>query len=105
MGISDAFLAADLLASAIHDGLTGRQPMDDALARYQHRRDRLTANGFELTLATARLAALPARHLALYQAAAEQPDLASQIFGVLGGSIPITDVYSDTHIQAALTQR
>lgn len=105
MGMSDAFLAADLLAGPIHDGLTGRQPMDAALAGYQHRRDLLTAKGFELTLATARLAALPARHLALYQVAAEQPDLASQIFGVLGGSVPIAAVYSDTHIQAALTQR
>ncbi|HTA03427.1 MAG TPA: NAD(P)/FAD-dependent oxidoreductase [Streptosporangiaceae bacterium] len=104
MGISDAFLAADLLAGAIDDGLTGRQLMDDALAQYQHRRDVLTANGFELTLATARLAPLPARHQALYEAAAEDPDLASQIFGVLGGSIPIADVYSDTHIPAALTQ-
>jgi 2-polyprenyl-6-methoxyphenol hydroxylase-like FAD-dependent oxidoreductase len=103
-GISDAFLAADLLAGAIHSGLTGRKPVDQALAGYQHRRDLLTANGFELTLATARLAALPARHQALYQAAAEQPDLASRIFGVLGGSIPIADVYSDTHIRAALTQ-
>ena len=79
--------------------------MDAALAGHQHRRDRLTANGFELTLATARLAPLPARHQALYQTAAEQPDLASRIFGVLGGSIPMADVYSDTHIQAALTQR
>ena len=35
MGMSDAFLAADLLADAIHDGLTGRQPMDAALAGYQ----------------------------------------------------------------------
>jgi flavin-dependent dehydrogenase len=105
MGMSDAFLAADLLAGAIHDGLTGRQPMDAALARYQTERDQLTANGFELTLATARLAALPARHQALYQAAAEQPDLASQVFGVIGGSIPVADVYSDTHIQAVLTQR
>jgi 2-polyprenyl-6-methoxyphenol hydroxylase-like FAD-dependent oxidoreductase len=105
MGISDAFLTADLLADAIHDGLTGRQPMDAALAGYQHRRDLLTANGFELTLATARLTPLPARHQALYQTAAEHPDLASRIFGVLGGSIPIADVYSDTQIQAALTQR
>jgi hypothetical protein len=103
--MSDAFLAADLLAEAIDDGLTGRQPMDAALAGYQRRRDRLTADGFELTLATARLAALPARHEAIYRAAAEQPDLASRIFGVLGGSIPIADVYSDTHIPAARTQR
>jgi 2-polyprenyl-6-methoxyphenol hydroxylase-like FAD-dependent oxidoreductase len=95
MGISDAFLAADELAGAIHDGLTGRQPLDSALAGYQHRRDLLTASGFELTLATARLAALPARHLALYQAAAGQPELASRIFGVLGGSIPIADLYAD----------
>jgi hypothetical protein len=102
--MSDAFLAADLLAGAIHDGLTGLQPMDAALARYQTERDQLTANGFELTLATARLAPLPARHQALYQAAAEQPDLASRIFGALGGSIPMADVYSGTQIQAALTQ-
>jgi 2-polyprenyl-6-methoxyphenol hydroxylase-like FAD-dependent oxidoreductase len=105
MGMSDAFLGADLLAGAVHDGLTGRQPMDAALARYQTERDQLTANGFELTLATARLAPLPARHQTLYQAAALQPDLASRIFGVLGGSIPIADVYSDTQIQTALTQR
>jgi flavin-dependent dehydrogenase len=103
MGMSDAFLAADLLAGAIDEGLTGRQPMEAALAGYQHRRDQLTANGFELTLATARLAPLPARHRALYQVAAEQPDLASRIFGVLGGSIPMAEVYSDSHIQAALT--
>ena len=105
MGMSDAFLAADLLADAIHDGLTGRQPMDAALAGYQHRRDLLTANSFELTLAAGRLAAVPARHQALYQVAAEQPDLASRIFGVLGGSIPMADVYSDTHVQAALAPR
>jgi 2-polyprenyl-6-methoxyphenol hydroxylase-like FAD-dependent oxidoreductase len=104
MGMSDAFLAADLLADAIDDGLTGRQPMDAALARYQTERDQLTANGFELTLATARLAALPAPHQALYQAAAEQPDLTSRIFGVLGGSVPVADVYSHPRIQSALTQ-
>ena len=68
-------------------------------------RDQLTANGFELTLATARLAPLPARLEALYRAAAEQPELVSRIFGVLGGSIPMADVYSATQIRAALTQR
>ena len=73
MGMSDLFPAADLLAGAIDDGLTGRQPMDAALAGYQHRRDRLTANGFEFTLATARLAETTARDQALYQAAANNP--------------------------------
>jgi flavin-dependent dehydrogenase len=93
MGMSDAFLAAELLAHAIHDGLAGHQPLDDALACYQRRRDALTANGFELTLSTARLAPLSARLEAFYRTAAEQPELVRQVFGVLAGSIPAADVY------------
>jgi 2-polyprenyl-6-methoxyphenol hydroxylase-like FAD-dependent oxidoreductase len=90
MGISDAFLAAELLADAIHSALAGRQPMDRALARYQQQRDVQTANGFDLTLSTARLAPLAPRLEALYRAAAGDSDAARRIFGVLGGSIPLT---------------
>jgi flavin-dependent dehydrogenase len=93
MGMSDAFLAADLLAEAIHDGLVGHRPMDDAVADYQHRRHVLTANGFELSLSTARLAPLSTALEAFYRAAEGQPALVCHIFGVLGGSIPIGDVY------------
>src|SRR5580658_7930112 len=93
MGISDAFMAADLLAEALHDGLAGHRPMDQALACYQQRRDALTANGFDLTLATARLAPLSPRLEALCRTAAEYPGVARQLFGVLGGSIPVADLY------------
>ena len=93
MGMSDAFLAAELLADAIHDGLAGHRPMDQALAGYQRRRDALTANGFELALSTARLAPLSPRIEAFYRAAADQPELIRQVFGVLGGSIPRGRVY------------
>ncbi len=95
MGMSDAFQAADLLAEAIHDGLAGHRPMDDALARYARRRDVLTTNGFELALTTARLAPLSARLEAFYRTAAEQPELTAKVFGVLGGTIPIADLYPD----------
>lgn len=95
MGMSDAFFAAELLAEALHDGLIGQRPMEDALLEYQHRRDLLTDNGFELTLSTARLAPLSSRLEAFYRAAAERPERVRQIFGVLGGSIPTHDVYSD----------
>ena len=93
MGISDAFLAADLLADAIHDGLARQRPLDDAVAGYQDQRDALTANGFALTLATARLGALSPRLEAFYRAAAACPERVCQVFGVLGGSIPVADVY------------
>jgi flavin-dependent dehydrogenase len=97
MGMSDAFLAADLLAEAIHGGLSGVRSMDDAGADYQHRRDELTANGFELTLSTARLTPLSAGLEAFYRAAADQPEAVCRIFGVLGGSVPIGDVYTGAH--------
>jgi len=102
MGISDAFLAADLLAEAIHDGLVGDRPMDDAVADYQHRRDVLTSNGYELSLSTARLAPVSARLETFYRVAAELPEVVHDIFGVLGGTVPIADVYSDERIEAVL---
>src|SRR6266566_2252403 len=98
MGMSDAFLTADLLADAIHQGLSGNQPMDQALARYHRRRDTLTANGFELTLSTARLAPLSPRLEALYRTAADQPEVARHVFGVLGGSIPLTDLHTQARL-------
>jgi flavin-dependent dehydrogenase len=105
MGMSDAFQAAELLAGAIHDGLAGHRPIDEALAGYQHQRDELTANGFGLTLATARLAPLTARLEAFYRAAAEQPEVSRQVFGVLGGSLPAAGVYPGRHAEAAPAAR
>ncbi len=89
MGMSDAFVAADLLAEAVDQGLTGRAPIEESLAAFARRRDDLTANGFELTLSTARLAPLSVRMEAFYREAAGQPDTINRIFGVLGGSIPM----------------
>jgi len=92
MGMSDAFLAADLLAEAIDEGLSGRAPIDDSLADYARRRDELTANGFELTLSTARLAPLSPRMETFYREAVGQPDTIERIFGVIGGSIPTREL-------------
>lgn len=102
MGMSDAFISAELLAEAVHDGLLGHRAMDDALADYQRRRDSLTANGFELTLSTAQLVPLSPALAPFYEAAAEQPGVTSQVFGVLGGSIPVGDVYSEAGIKAVV---
>jgi flavin-dependent dehydrogenase len=92
MGISDAFTAADLLAKAIDDGLSGRREMDDALADYKIQRDAFTENGFQLTLRTAGLTPPSVRLEELYRRAAEQPELAEPVFGVLAGSSPLTDL-------------
>jgi flavin-dependent dehydrogenase len=95
MGMSDAFASAELLAEAIHGGLVGQLPLEAALSSYQKKRDALTANGFALTLSTARLAPLTPRLEAFYRAAADQPDVISRIFGVIGGSLPIGELLED----------
>ena len=92
MGMSDAFIAAELLAEALDLGLAGRVPIDESLATFERRRDELTANGFELTLSTARLSALSPRMEAFYRDATERPDATRRIFGVLGGSIPVREL-------------
>jgi flavin-dependent dehydrogenase len=102
MGMSDAFIAAELLADALHKGLDDGQSVDHAVLDYQQLRDRHTVDGFELTLRTARLTPLSRTLEAFYRHAAEQPDLVQQIFGVLGGSVPVSDVYSNSNIAAAL---
>lgn len=105
MGMSDAFASAELLACAIHEGLSSSRSMDAALAGYQQSRDALTANGFDLSVSTARLPSLSPKLEAFYRAAADDPHLTTAILGVLGGSIPIQDVYSSANIAAVLARQ
>jgi flavin-dependent dehydrogenase len=102
MGISDAFLSADLLAQSITGSLDDPCRLDEALVGYQKRRDALTANGFHLTLSTARLDGLAPRLEEFYRAAAVQPQAVSRVFGVLGGTTPVRDVYSAEQIGATI---
>lgn len=93
MGMSDAFVAAELLAAALAEGLGGRRSIDDAVAEYAARRDEATANGFALTLTTARLAPPSRSSEQLYRQAEGDPELTERIFGVLGGSVPAAEVF------------
>jgi flavin-dependent dehydrogenase len=53
LGISDAFRDAELLADAIDAGLSGREPMEEALAGYQQKRDEIATPMYEFTCALA----------------------------------------------------
>lgn len=52
-GISDAFRDAELLVSAIDDGLADRKPMNDALGEYEQRRNDAALPGYEENCAAA----------------------------------------------------
>lgn len=76
-GINDAFRDVELLAAAIDDGLSGRRPMDGALADYQAQRDAAALPIYEFTCQLA-------------QFAPPTPEMA-QLFGALATSQPDTD--------------
>jgi len=50
LGIADAFRDADFLSEALHAGLMGEQPLEQALAAYQRRRDEAAKPMYELTI-------------------------------------------------------
>jgi flavin-dependent dehydrogenase len=63
LGITDAFRDADLLAAAIDDGFSGRQPIEEALARYEQERNEIATPLYEFTTALARMEAPPSPEL------------------------------------------
>ena len=53
-GICDALRDADFLTTAIHEGLAGQRPLDDALMRYERRRNEATMAEYRENIAAAR---------------------------------------------------
>jgi len=58
LGICDAFRDADFLTTAIHEGLAGQCPLDDALMRYERRRNEATMAEYRENIAAARFTPL-----------------------------------------------
>ena len=58
LGICDAFRDADFLTTAIHEGLAGQCPLDDALMRYERRRNEATVAEYRENIAAARFTPL-----------------------------------------------
>ena len=53
-GICDAFRDADFLAAAVHEGFAGKTPLDQALMKYECRRDEAIMSEYRENIAAAR---------------------------------------------------
>jgi flavin-dependent dehydrogenase len=73
LGINDAFRDAELLAAALDEGLSGRTPMEDALAGYEQQRNTIARPMYEFTVAMAS-GNPPPEMLAAIEAAQAQPE-------------------------------
>jgi flavin-dependent dehydrogenase len=98
LGITDAFRDAELLAGAIDAGLSGRQSLELALARYERRRNELAMPGFETTLEFARLDVPPPEMQALFVALQHDQEQANRFFGTFAGTVPAADFFAPANI-------
>jgi flavin-dependent dehydrogenase len=87
LGIGDAFRDAELLADAADAGLSGRAPMDDALAGYERRRNELSAHGFQTTIEFAQLEPPPPHMQELFAALRDRPADRDRLFGTFAGTV------------------
>ena len=86
-GISDAFRDADLLADALHAGLSGERSMEEALGDYADRRDREAMPGFEFTLRIAELKPMTDKERRVTELIAADRRLSDRWGGMFAGTV------------------
>ncbi len=97
-GISDAFRDAELLTSALHAGLSGVQPLDEALAGYEGARNEAAMPIHELTAQLAALEPPPPEMQQLLVALIGNPGQTDRFFGALTGTVPIPEFMSPANL-------
>lgn len=93
-GISDAFHAAELLSEAVDDGLSGRRPLDTALADYRQRRDEAVRPMYDYTCELAALAPPSPELQRMFGALRENQRGAERFLGTIAGTVAAPDFYS-----------
>lgn len=93
-GITNAFVQAQTLVSAIGADLADPVRLDRALAEFGRQRDDLLRPGYTSTLEVARLRVSAAR-LELLSAISTVPRLTERYFAVVAGLVPMDELFTD----------
>jgi flavin-dependent dehydrogenase len=98
-GISDAFRDAELLVEAIDAGFSGRQPLDEALAGYERRRNEAVMPIYRLNSHLAELEPPSPDTLQLRAALRGNQEDTDRYFGVSAGTVSVQEFFSRENIQ------
>ena len=98
-GITDAFAGAELLAEALDSGLSGRRPLDEALAGYQQRRDAAVMPMYDLTVQLAALEPPPPPLQQLLGALPGNQREIDRFLGTLEGTVPIPEFFAPANVE------
>jgi flavin-dependent dehydrogenase len=101
-GVCDALRDAQLLAEAAHNGLSGNQPMQAALACYQQRRDEEAIPDHRENLQWAQLGPVPPDILRLRHALRDKPADATHFFLARYGRLPRESFFNPSNLARIL---
>jgi flavin-dependent dehydrogenase len=105
LGVCDALRDAELLADAAHDGLSGDEPMEMALADYERCRNEATLADYRENLHMAALGAIPPDVLRLRQALRHQPADTTQFFLAKYDRMPREAFFDPRNLQRVMASR
>jgi flavin-dependent dehydrogenase len=101
-GITDAFRDAELLAGAVDAGLSGRRPLEQALAGYERRRNEQAMPIYEFTYELAGLEPPSPDMQALFGALRHDQEQTNRFFGTIAGTVPVTDFFAPENVASIL---
>ena len=98
-GITDAFRDAELLAEAINAGFSGEQPLEQALAGYEQRRNEAAMPIYNLTCNLARLEPPPPEMIQLFAALEGNQEETNRFLGTIAGTVPVAEFFAEENVQ------
>jgi flavin-dependent dehydrogenase len=98
-GITDALHSAELLAEAIDSGLSGRQPLDIALGRYEQQRNEAAFPLYEFTCRLATLAPPAPEMQRLFAALQGNQEQTNRFFGLFAQTVSIPEFFGAENMQ------
>lgn len=97
-GITDAFRDAELVTEAVDAGLSGKQPIEEALAEYERRRNEAALPLYEFTAQLASLEPPPPETQQLFAALRSNQEQMNRFCGIFAGSVPPSEFFAPENI-------
>jgi len=97
-GITDAFRDAELVAEAVDAGLSGKRPLEEALAEYEQRRNEATMPIYDFTCQLAALEPPTPEMQQLFAALRHNQEQTDRFTGVMAGTVPVADFFAPENI-------
>ena len=99
LGICDALRDAELLASAIDEGLSGRKPLPDALAGYEQQRNMESMQLYRQNAQFAQFGPVPEEELAIRAAIRGNQEETNKLYLARYGMIPPGEFFNPDNLQ------